>query len=267
MMNRRTRLSRAQCALLGATVALAVLGAACRSDEPDATPTPEPTPTAEATPDMLVASPHSLQSYRYAVTVTALLGALGGSDAPAGLPLDQPAVITVEGERINPDRERSTASIDLGFLSVSIETVEIGSQRWVREGSRPWTETAGGGVDILGGFDFRPAAIFADEPAEYEALAERLAAYPSSEASVDGVPARHYVFTEDEFFEVFQGQGEIVPADVEAALAAEVWLSERYGVPIRLIVTGTDEAGAEVIRLEMHLSDLDDASISIEAPE
>ncbi|MDA1010438.1 MAG: hypothetical protein DWG80_05705 [Chloroflexi bacterium] len=247
-------------AAIGA-IAAGLLAGCSDSDAPadtDASTTPT------AAPVVLVASPSSLASYRYEVTVTALLGALS-AEAPEALST-QTATITVEGSRLNPDREQSRSLVEIGPLSVEVETIRIGEQQWVREGTRPWTESVGGGMDVLGGADFRPAALFAEDPAEYVALGERLAGYPSSEVMLEGIPARHFTFTEEEFFAVFQNQGDIVPPSVDATLSAEVWLSRELGTPIRLVVVGTATDESEVIRLEMDILDLNDPAIEVEPP-
>jgi len=248
---------------LAAATLVAVAGTlvACSSDEADA---PTPTPAIAATPALLVASPHALESYRYTVSVSALLGALS-AETPDAL-ADQSVSVEIEGSRINPDREQSTSSVELGPVALTVETILIGDRQWVRDGTRPWAESAGGGMDILGGMDFRPAALFSDDDAEYAALAERLAAYPSTADTIDGMATLHFTFTQAEFFEVFQDQGQLVPPDVDAALAADVWLSEEFGTPVRLLVVGTASDGTEVLRLQLDLHDLNGDEIAIEPP-
>lgn len=249
--------------LAAAAILLAAVGTlgACSGDEADEA---TPTPTVTATPGLLVASPHALDSYRYTVRVSALLGALS-AETPDAL-ADQSVSVEIEGSRINPDREQSTSSVELGPVALTVETVLIGDQQWVRDGTRPWAESAGGGMDILGGMDFRPAALFSDDDAEYSALAERLAAYPSTADTIDGMATLHFTFTQEEFFEVFQDQGQLVPPDVDAALAADVWLSEEFGTPVRLLVVGTASDGTEVLRLQLDLHDLNGDEIAIEPP-
>lgn len=252
--------------LAAALAALALLSAllgACTGDEPTASTTPG-TIAAEPEPDILVTSPASLHSYRYEVTVEAIFGALS-AEAPEAL-ADQAVTLTVQGERINPDQERTISSGGIGPITFEAEIVRIGSQQWAREGTRPWTESAAGGMDVLGGVDFRPAALFVDDPDEYAALSRRLAGYTSTRETLDGIATLHFTFTEDEFFEVFQDQGGIVPPDVEAELAADIWLSEELGVPVRLLVTGSAGDGTEVLRLQLDVRDLNDETIEISPP-
>ncbi len=174
--------------------------------------------------------------------------------------------MTIEGRRVNPDREHSQSTVEIGPLVVNVETIQIGDQQWVREGTRPWAESAGGAMEILGGTDFRPATLFAEDPAEYAALGERLAQHPSSSVMLDGHATLHFTFTQQEFFDIFQGQADIVPPDVDAILSAEVWLSEASGVPVRLLVVGESTDGTEVLRLELNLTDLNDSTIEVEPP-
>lgn len=251
-------------AALAAVALLAALLGACTGDEPDTASTTPGTTAAEPEPDILVTSPASLHSYRYEVTVEAIFEALS-AEAPEAL-AGQAVTLTVQGERINPDQERTISSGGIGPITFEAEIVRIGSQQWVREGTRPWTESAAGGMDVLVGVDFRPAALFVDDPDEYAALSRRLADYTSTRETLDGIVTRHFTFTEDEFFEVFQGQGDIVPPDVEAELAADIWLSEELGAPVRLLVTGSASDGTEVLRLQLDIRDLNDETIEISPP-
>ena len=236
----------------------------CSDDDgsTDATTTPEPTPTAGV--GLLVTSPASLDSYRYTVSVVALLGALS-TDTPEAL-AGETAMVTLQGSRVNPDREHSDSLVEIGPLAVRVETIQIGERQWVREGTRPWDESGGGAMEVLGGIDFRPATLFAEDASEYATLGERLATFPSSSVMLDDQATRYFKFTQQEFLDIFQGEGDIVPPDVDAILAAEVWLSEAIGVPVRLLVIGESTDGVEVIRVELDITDLNDPTIKIEPP-
>lgn len=229
------------------------------SSTAEATETPTPTETLEA------ASPADLTSYRYSVDVSLLLSILDTSEAPEGLPLDAPVRITIDGERVNPDREHASTTADLGFLQVETETIVVGDRRWLREGNGAWKEGAASGLESFAGLDFRPSVLFADDEGQYDAVAQQLEEYEWVEEDVDGIPARRFTLDEDEFFRLFQ-QDNVLPVEVDATLTADIWLARDLGTPVRLLVVGTDEAGDEVVRLELSLRDLNAEDIAVEAP-
>ena len=69
------------------------------------------------------------------------------------------------------------------------------------------------------------------------------------------------------FLDLFQGENDVLPVEVDATLSAEIWLERDLGTPVSLRVVGVDSSGAEVVRLELDLMDLNSEDITVEAPE
>ncbi|MEX2372573.1 MAG: hypothetical protein WD800_02105 [Dehalococcoidia bacterium] len=271
MTTTRHRLARSLAVPTLLLAALALVACGGNGDEdPAATPTATvAAATVEATPDFLVASPDDLDTYRYTVAVTLSPDALDTADAPMGLPLDENFTIEITGDVVNPDREHATTVVNLGFLTLSTETIRIGEDEWARQGRSAWQPaTAGGGLsDFLGDADFSPTSIFqTGDGFSFEALTARLQEHEWEAEEVNGVQSRHYTFTEEEFYATFNADQEIVPADiVDASLTADLWIAEDLGVPVRMVIVGADADGAEVMRVEMDLSDIN-SDIEVDAP-
>jgi len=253
-------------ALLAAAilVGLATLGCTGGGDD-EAASTAEPTETPTPSETLTAASPADLTSYRYSVNVSLLPSILDVSEAPEGLPLDSPIRITIDGERVNPDREHATTTADMGFLQVRTESIVVGEQRWLREGNGSWKEGAASGLESFAGLDFRPSVLFADDEGQYDLVARQLEDYEWVEEEVEGIPTRRFTLDEDEFFALFQ-QDHVLPLEVDANLTADIWLARELGTPVRLLVVGTSDAGDEVVRLELALRDLNAEDIAVEAP-
>ncbi len=252
--------------LLTAALLVGLLVGGC-DDAGDAGGTAEPTETPTPTLAITAASPADLTSYRYTVTVSMLPSILDTSEAPAGLPLDQEIRLAIQGERVNPDREHAVTSADLGFLQVDSETIVIGDRRWLREGSGAWKEGASSGLESFAGLDFRPSVLFVDDAGQYDEVARRLNDYEWVEEDLFGIPTRHFTLDQQAFLELFQGEADVIPVAVDATLSAEIWLERDIGTPVRLLVSGVDSAGDEVVRLELDLMDLNAEDIQVEAPE
>lgn len=222
---------------------------------------------ASGSDDFAARSPESLDSYRYDVTVTLAAAALDTADAPSGLPLDSDFQIEIMGEVVNPGRERSETSIDLGFLAIATETIRIDGQEWNRQAGGAWeVGTPTGGADALIGTDFSPSSIFTtDADFSYDDLTARLAAHSWRNEDVEGIATRHYTFTQDEFYEVFATDQRVLPDDMDATFVADIWIAEELGVPVKMVIVGTASDGSEVMRLEMLLTDLN-SEIAIEPP-
>ncbi len=225
------------------------------------------TATAESTPQFAAQSPQDLQSYRYRVNVTVAAEALDDSEAPTGLDLDGNLTLGLEGAVVNPDREHTSTAIDIGFLTLSTETVRVGDQEWTRAGQGAWSaSTSGEGAEALFDADFSPASIFTTSADfDYEALTARLEEHGWKDEEVNGVRARHYSFTEEEFYSTFETDEAVLPADIDATFTADIWLAEDLGVPVRMLIVGVDGAGTEILRLEMDVTDIN-SQIAIDPP-
>lgn len=257
---------------LAALAVAAVALVACGGDDADGTPAGRAdggtaTATSEGQGDAFRArSPNDLDSYRYRVDVTVDAAALDSADA--GLPIEGDLSFNVEGAVVNPDREQTATSIDLGLLTLTTETIRVGADEWTRAGQGAWstsTPSNSAGGDLLA-VDISPAALFAASGNfDYHALTQRLDEHEWQEEQVNGVSARRYTFTEQQFYEVFQTEDAILPADIDATFVADIWFAQDRGVPVRLIISGTDGAGDEILRLEMNLTDMD-TDIAIAPP-
>ena len=246
--------------LVGAMLAL--LAAACSAD--DGAPTPTETPPATET--VVASSPADLASYRFSVEVRMLPTVLDVSEAPPGMQLDQFLSISLEGEWLNPDRERAITMADLVFLQVSTETISIGDRRRLREGNRPWVEGGSSPLEAYAALGFRPSVLFANDGNRYDELARGLNEYPWEEEEIRGAPARRFTLDDAAFTELFLGPNTVLPAEINATLSADIWLDSELGTPVRMTVVGVDEAGEEVVRLHMELWDFDSGDIAIEPP-
>jgi hypothetical protein len=256
--------------LTGALIACSGAGDS-DSDTPtstaSATTAAEGTATGDAGDGFASQSPDSLTSYRYSVQVTLAAAALDSSEAPSGLPLEGDFQIEIVGEVVNPGREHSETSIDLGFLAIATETIRIDGQEWNRQAGGTWeVGTSATGADSLIGTDFSPASVFTtDNDFSYDELTARLSAHAWRDEDVEGVAARHYTFTQQEFYETFQTDQRVLPDDMDATFVADMWLAEDLGVPIKMVIVGTASDGTEVMRLELVLTDLN-GDIAIEPP-
>lgn len=261
--------SMAVVGLLGATLIACDSGDSAPATTATATATVGASSTAEgnAASDFAAQSPESLDAYRYDVTVTLAAAALDTSQAPAGLPLDGDFRIEMTGEVVNPGRERSETSIDLGFLAIATETIRIDGQEWTRQSGGTWEAgTSAGGADALIGTNFSPASIFTtDADFSYDELTARLETHSWLDEDVEGIATRHYTFTQEEFYEVFATDQRVLPEDIDATFSTDIWISKEFGVPVKLVIIGTASDGTEVMRLEMLLTDLN-GEIAIEPP-
>ncbi len=252
--------------VLIASLSLGLL-AACSGGEEDPTGTPE-----GSADSFRVATLNDLTGYRYEVAVSLLPEGLATQgDIPAGL-LQPGAMfeLQVSGAFVTPDREHSVSSFSLGDLSLHMESIRVGDRMWSREGEGAWRESAaaGGGNPLLGDLDYRPSAIFAvDASYSLDDLTARLGELPHVVETVNGVEARRYTMTPDQFERVFQSDQAVLPAEAgaEATFIADIWIAEVTGTPTRLVIVGTNAGGAEILSMTMDIRDANE-SIVIEPP-
>lgn len=234
------------------------------ADEPEGTETPTRAAGFQASP------PSALKSYAYDVNVALSPDALDMSDAPTGLDFgDEDLSFVISGEVMNPDREHTTTTANLGFLSLTLESIRVGAEEWTKQDNGDW-EPSTPGSDPLGAFmgdtDFSPGSIFTtDEGYSFEDLTQRLDAHGWTDEEVDGQDARHFTFTEEEFYQVFQTDREVLPAEIDATIVADLWLSEALGVPLKMTIVGSDPEGATLLEIEMTLTRIND-DFEVEPP-
>jgi hypothetical protein len=260
-------------ALMLGVFALALLPiTACTTDEPPAAPATELTSTAE--PAWHVNALEDLQGYRYTVDVSLKPEGLATSaDIPTGL-LEPGAALTLnlEGEFRSPTSEHTRTRFSLGPLALALESIRIEQRVWMREGEGAWRESTldpGAPHPLLVNLDYQPSSIFrVDEAYSLDDLTKRLRTLEHQMETVSGQAARRYSMTPEQFREVFQSDDEVLPAEAgaDATFTFDVWFSEALGVPVRMMIIGSGGDGMELLRLDMNITDLDDASISIAPP-
>lgn len=287
----RRPLRRAAPAALACVLAAAVLLSGCGSHHADvpAAPVSSFTPT----PTQVVASPAALKSYRYAITLTVAAGALNdvtgangqsrtahdrqatptaaaGSAAtatPTATP--QPFKIDITGEVVNPNRQRSETKASLGFIQLTVDRVEIGTQAWTREAGGAWQQATPGAsspASLGTNVDISPARLFAQNGLTFAALNRELGSLPSTQDSVNGVQARRYDLTAEEFHRIFSSAQGLLPGDTQPVqTTGSVWIANATKVPVRLRLNSTSPDGKPAFQMDMTLSDLN-GSLSIQPP-
>lgn len=221
---------------------------------------------------LVLVSPDELQSYRYETRLKIDPSALASSDDPSSALLGAISFdVTISGEVLNPDRSHTRVTADLGFVKSATETIEIGDSSWRREDGGAWEaagEAAGSfGADLVPVFS--PADLFAARSGSdgLAALTAALAELDFEAESVNGLRTRHYQLDEASFATLFGDAGALLPQELNGATPAiDIWISERFGVPVRFVVDISNAEGESGIRIEMNILDINSRSIEIEAP-
>ncbi|MDA0270760.1 MAG: hypothetical protein O2798_07205 [Chloroflexi bacterium] len=264
--------ARCRAPMLGVFALTLLVLAACTTDDPPVAPATELTATAE--PAWRVSALEDLQGYRYTVDVSLKPEGLATSaDIPTGL-LEPGGALTLnlEGEFRSPTSEHTRTRCSLGPLALALESIRIEERVWTREGEGAWRESTldpGAPHPLLGDLDYQPSSIFrVDESYSLDDLTERLLTLEHQMETVNGEAARRYSMTPEQFREVFQSDEDVLPAEAgaDATFTFDVWFSEALGVPVRMMIIGSGGDGMELLRLDMNLTDLDDASINIAPP-
>lgn len=255
--------------ILIALLPLAVITAACGGDDNDGDGGGGGAPERQVAAPTLE-SPAALASYRYQMTIDLSGSAASGLDgAPAGLSLDLELSMELSGSVIAPDREQSKMTVDLGFLTLEVETIRIGDRVWTRESGGEWElqSTADAGLLDLG-FELSPTDFFGDDVtgAGLDAMRAVLADLGGTQETVNGVEAVRYDLSADQFAQAFP-DGDGAPPDATTS----IWIARDSGVPVRLVLEATIEgedgdAGESGMRLELNLTDLNSDDIRIEPP-
>lgn len=233
----------------------------------------EATPVATAAADgFRVTRLDDLSGYRFNVKVTLDPEGLDASNIPPGLlQPGQTFGLTLTGAALAPDREHSITTFALGDLSLAMESIRVGGRMWTREGDGPWRESAAtdAASPLVAEFEYRPSAIFRAGP-DYslDDLTARLGTLTHRIERVNGHEARRYTMTPDQFREVFQSDQQVLPPEAgpDATFVADLWFAEALGTPLRMVISGTNGAGREILRLEMDMTDLNAPDIAIEPP-
>lgn len=233
-----------------------------------ADPTPEPTPG----PSARFQSTQSLTSYRWSAALVAHSELLQTGDAPAGLGLDD-AVFTalIEGERVNPDRERTHSVFEFGVISLEREEIVIDGRLWTRQQGGAWRERGDLVVpEDLQGQDVSVSLhvmMGGDDHELLTRLTRDFEARPHTLETVNGRETRHWVIDDDYVRTILADAEELFPGLLGSnQVTVEVWNDIETAVAIRVIIRAATETNPEVLLLQMDLWDMNDPSISVEPP-
>lgn len=221
----------------------------------------------------LVRTPGSLSSYRYRVDLRTNADLIDTSSAPAWLDVRNFRLhIAIEGQRVNPDRERTTAVVDLGYFSLERESVAIGQRYWVRQETGPWKEELPltEPQDFIGqDLALSPAIILEPvDPAVTANVARALAGEPFTIEQVNGFETRHWVLENDDLDRLFPSENDNPLPGISAPSKkrAEIWVDTETRVTVRAIVQASSPTTEDAFFLQIDLFDLNASSLQIEAP-
>lgn len=226
----RPRMSSPAAALAGGLL-LGALLAGCGTDS-GSDPMPSPT-VLSATPTTEGGSALPLERFHYVVSITLREKK---RDAEAGQ-----LIVSTEGDFQSPDRHAFTYTTQLGDGTIEESAVIIGQKAWLRRGDEPWRGATRDEPQVA---DLLAVAFSAIRPhflggPEFEQVRESVRHLPSTEESVNGVPASHYRVGSPgrEFFEAFLA-GEQLLRNVQD-FSWELWLAKDGAWPVRLLASAT----------------------------
>jgi hypothetical protein len=169
--------------------------------------------------------------------------------------------IQVQGSYVAPDRVQTKTTL----FGQTLETIQIGSETWINDGSG-WK--AGDASDGLGSaipFDpSSPDSLFDIIPQDKLDKADK------SQESVNGYDTTKYHFDKDALAELAQSSGAENPmgdlSEVDK-LDLNVWIT-KDGVPVKMAmdVAGESEGSNVSISMNFDVTDLNDSSIKIDKP-
>jgi len=256
-------------ALLAGAAACADGGSTATSRSAAGTATEEPAD--EPTPLDRAASP--FESYHYTVDLEFSVEREGA---------DEGGVIngSVEGDFVAPDAHSFHTTFDIGGLSGTEEAVIIGDEAWYRGYGEEWRETTRDDPDVVSAIELTSA-----DPGFLSAgdLAEDLAALDSESEERNGVSTRRYHIPREAVETLIDLFGDEFLQDTSGLQDFEmtVWLEEESGALVRaeFLATASPEIFGDepsvfdlppdatlVVSMVIDLSQINDASISIEPP-
>ncbi len=213
----------------------------------------------------VAASLEDVDSFRFNVNLKmnfdAPSGATGDDAAAAALFLALLGNIEMQGSYVAPDRMAMSATI----FGTDMQTIQIGNESWTNDGTG-WiagTDPSAAGSSIP--FDMgSPADLFDMIPQE------QLAGAKTSSEKVNGVDTTRYHYDKDSLAELAattgdgSGIGDLSEVDT---LDLDIWITDD-GLPVKMLmnVEGQSEGSQVSITLEFNVTDLNDPSITIEAP-
>lgn len=247
----------------------ALVIAACGSE---AVPAPAGSPTPRVIDGFTISTAGDVCCYRYRVTLRANADLIDTSQAPPGLDLEAFRIdLTMEGERVNPDRERTVARTDLGYFQTERETVIIDGQVWTREGNGNWREQLPIATpeDFLGqDVALSPSVILAGGSEEnLRRVISVLENTPSSVEMVNGRQARHYMLDAAAVNRMFREEESTIPGMLPPHdMMLHLWGDVETGLAIRVLLVAASKDNPEAFVLEMDLFDLNDPTIEVTPP-
>lgn len=260
-------LARASRLALAGVAALAV--AACGADP---VPAPPAIPTPRVIDGVVISTANDVCCYRYRVRLHANADLIDTSRAPAGLDLDEFRIdLVMEGERVNPDRERTVATTDLGYFQTVRETVIIQGKVWTREGNGIWREQLPIATpeDFLGqDVALSPSVILGGGSEEQlRRVVSVLNGTPSTVETVNGRQARHYMLDAAAVNRMFLPEESTIPGMLTPHdMMLHLWGDVETGLAIRVLLVAASERNPEAFVLEMDLFDLNDPTIEVTPP-
>lgn len=234
-------------------LALSMVLAGCRATRP-VTPTPAP------------AAPTGLTAFRYTLTVEgANLFGTPTTPSPAASSGTSRVTGTITGAVVAPDRSHTRSRLDLGFLAIDTERVQVGERLWTRERQGPWIEQrVASGTTVPGtlGLEVAPSAfVGAAAAARTRAILGSLTGTPER---LDGIEVLRYALTPQQLRALLA----LPPGSPLGAFegASTLWVTQAEAVPVRLVTEGAPAPGA-TLRIEVRLTEQNSRAIVIEPPQ
>ena len=186
-----------------------------------------------------------------------------GEEALAAMLLALFSDIEGEGSFVAPDRTYFTTTL----FGMKIETITIGDESWSNDGSG-WTldtqeEGSGGAFEL-------PFEMTSPDDLASEFPAEELQATEVSQETVNGFETTKYSFDKDSLqalAELAEDEAGLEDLSEVDEMTMDVWITED-GIPVKMTmsVSGTSDGSDIALDLDFNVSDLNDSSITIEAP-
>jgi hypothetical protein len=221
---------------------LALLLAACGSasgSETQATPSPTAVPSATPTAENGSALP--LDRFHYVASLTIRETNPGAESGEV--------VVSTEGDYQSPDRHSFTYTTQLGSVTIRQSLVVIGLLAWYRSGDEPWRQSNVADPKVT---DLLAVAFSAIRPGflggpEFDRVRENVSHLPSTEETVNGVPANRYEvgLTGREFFESFLASRQLLQGVED--LSWQVWLAQDGAWPVRLLASARVTTSSDLL--------------------
>jgi hypothetical protein len=232
---------------------------------PDPTATAQPAPQQGGTLDMTAANTKlaSIQSYRFDLTLKmhADNPGSGSSDGAVAAALMMALLgnIEMEGAYVAPDR----SSVSMTFFGMNVQTIQIGDQAWSNQGTGWVVDTPSSSSE--------PIQIDSPSQLPVDLVPKgELAGAMTTTETVNGVETTHFSFDKDSLgnlADLTNGGLGIEGLEQASTYNLDVWLTAE-GIPVKMtvVIEGESDSGAVSVEMEYNIKDLNDPTISIEAP-